>query len=48
VAGERFDDDDDAEDAEQKWLTSQAPAFYKEGVEKRVPRHYKCLNNGGD
>jgi hypothetical protein len=45
--GKRFDDDDDLKDAVQKWLTSQAAAFYKEGIQKLVPRYDKCLNNGG-
>jgi len=44
----RFDDDDDLNDAVQKWLTSQAAALYEEGIQKRVPRHDKCLNNGGE
>ena len=42
----RFDDDDDLKDAVQKWLTSQAAAFYEEGIQKLVPRYDKCLNNG--
>ena len=47
LGGKRFDDDDDLKDAVQKWLTSQAAAFYEEGIQKLVPR-YKCLNNGGE
>jgi len=35
-------------DAVQKWLTSQAAAFYEEGIQKLVPRYDKCLNNGGE
>ena len=35
-------------DAVQKWLTSQAAAFYEEGIQKRVPRYDKFLNNGGE
>ena len=49
LGGKRFDDDDDdngLKDAVQKWLTSHAAAFYEEGVQKLVPRHDKCLNNG--
>jgi len=46
--GKRFDDDDDLKDAVQKWLTSQAAAFYEEGIQKLVPRYDKCLNNGGE
>jgi len=37
--GKRFDDDDDLKDAVQKWLTSQAAAFYEEGIQKLVPRY---------
>ena len=44
----RFDDDDDLKDAVQKWLTSQAAAFYEEGMQKLVTRYDKCLNNGGE
>jgi hypothetical protein len=35
------------EDAVQQWLTSEAGAIYKEGIQKLVPR-YQCLNNGGN
>ena len=38
LGGKRFDDDDDLKDAVQKWLTSQAAAFYEEGIQKLVPR----------
>ena len=44
LGGKRFDDDDDLKDAVQKWLTSQAAAFYEEGIQKLVPRYDKCLN----
>ena len=35
-------------DAVQKWLTSQAAAFYEEGIQKLVPRYDKCLYNDGE
>jgi len=35
-------------DTVQKWLTSQAAAFYEEGMQKLVPRYDKYLNNGGE
>jgi len=38
LGGKRFDDDDDLKDALQKWLTSQAAAFYEEGIQNLVPR----------
>ena len=48
LGGKLFDDDDDLKDAVQMWLTSQAAAFYGEGIQKLVPRYDKCLNNGGE
>ena len=48
LGGKRFDDDDDLKDAVQKWLTSQAAAFYEEGIPKLVPRYDKYVNNGGE
>jgi len=48
LGGKRFDDDDDLKDAVQKWLTSQAAAFYEKGIQKLVPRYDNCLNNGGE
>jgi len=44
----RFDDDEDLKDAVQKWLISQAAAFYEEGIYKLVPRYDKYLNNDGE
>ena len=48
LGGKEFDDEDDLKDAMQKWLTSQAAAFYEKGIQKRVPRYDKCLNNDGE
>ena len=48
LSGRWFDDDDDLKDAVQKWLISQAAAFYEEGIQKRVSRYGKCLSNGGE
>ena len=48
LGDKQFDNDDDLKDAVQKWLTSQAAAFYEEGIQKLVPRYDKCLNNGGE
>jgi histone-lysine N-methyltransferase SETMAR len=47
-AGQRFNDDEDVERAEQKWLSSQAATFYDEGIQKLVSRYDKCLNNSGN
>jgi len=48
LGGKRFDNNGDLKDAVQKWLTSQAAAFCKEGIQKLVPPYDKCLNNGGE
>jgi len=48
LGGKRFDDDDDLKDAVQKWLSSQAAAFYEEDIQELVPCCNKCLNNGGE
>ena len=48
LGGKRFDDDDDLNVAVQKRPTSQATAFYEEGIQKLVPHYDKCLNNGGE
>ena len=37
LGSKRFDDDDDLKDAVQKWLTSQAAAFYEEGIQTLCP-----------
>ena len=48
LGGKRFDDDGDLKDAVQECLTSQATAFYEEGIQERVPLYDKCLNINGD
>jgi histone-lysine N-methyltransferase SETMAR len=48
LGGRQFDDEDDLKDAVQTWLTSQAAAFYEEGIQKLVLRYDKCLNNGAE
>jgi len=37
LGGKRFDDDGDLKDAVRTCLTSQAAAFYQEGIQKLVP-----------
>ena len=46
LGDERLEDDVDLNDAVQ-WLTSQAAAFYEEGIQKLVPHYDKCINDGG-
>ena len=48
LGGKRFDDDSDLKESVQKWLTSQAAAFYEEDIQKLVSSYDKCLNNGGE
>jgi len=48
LGGKPFDDDDDLKDAVQKWLTLQVATFYEVDIQKLVPCHDKCLNNGGE
>jgi len=44
LGGKRFNDNIDLKDAVQKWLTSQAAAFYEEGIQKLVQKHYRSWN----
>jgi hypothetical protein len=46
LAGQRFLNDDDINEAVKKWLSSQVIMFYEEGIQKLVPPYDKCLNNG--
>jgi histone-lysine N-methyltransferase SETMAR len=48
LAGQRFNNDEDVKRTVQKGLSSQAAAFYDEGIQKLVSRYDKCLNNGGN
>jgi hypothetical protein len=48
LAGQRFLNDDDVKETAKKWPPSQAATFYEEGIQKRVLRYDKCLNNGGN
>ena len=48
LARQDFDSDADLTGETRHWLTSQAAAFYDEGIQKLVPRYDKCLNNSGD
>ena len=42
LGGKQFDGDSDLKDVVQKWLTSQAAAFYEEDIQKLV----SCYDNG--
>jgi hypothetical protein len=44
LAAERFSSDDEVKTAVQQW----AADFFDEGIQKRMPRYYKCLSLGGD
>jgi histone-lysine N-methyltransferase SETMAR len=44
----QFRDDNEVKEAINTWFASQAASFYDAGIQKRVPRYDKCLNNGGN
>jgi hypothetical protein len=48
LGGQRFLEDDDVKEAVNTRFSSQAATFYNAGIQKLVPRFYKCLNNGGN
>jgi hypothetical protein len=39
---------DDIKQPVKECLSSQVAMFCEEGIQKRVPRHGKCLNNDGN
>jgi len=45
---ERFDDDDELQEAVMTLFKGQAADFYDSGIQKLVPRLNKCLDNAGD
>jgi histone-lysine N-methyltransferase SETMAR len=47
LSGRRFHDGDEVKEAINTWFASQAASFYDAGIQKLVPRHDTCLNNGG-
>lgn len=48
LATQRFDTDAELHAGVNQWLNSQAVDFYRDGIEKLVPRYDKCLNLNGD
>jgi hypothetical protein len=48
LAGRRFHDDDEFQEAVTTCFASQAASFYHEGIQTLVQRYDKCLNNGGN
>jgi len=48
LATQRFDTDEELHSGVNQWLKSQAADFYREGIEKLVPRYDKCLNLNGN
>lgn len=48
LATQRFDTDAELHAGVNQWLKSQAADFYRDGIEKLVPRYDKCLNLNGD
>jgi hypothetical protein len=48
IAGEKFDDDDEAKDEVLRWPHEQAAEFYDTRIKKLVPRLKKCIEKHGD
>ena len=47
LAGKKFDDDDEVQEAVNTSFKGQAADFYDSGTRKLVPRRNKCLDNAG-
>jgi len=45
LAGNKFDDDDEAQEEVTTWFKVQTADFYDSGIQKLVPRVIKCLDN---
>jgi hypothetical protein len=45
---EKFDDDDEMQEAVMTWFKEQEADVYDSGIQKLVPRLNKCLDNAGD
>jgi hypothetical protein len=48
LRGRRFHDNNEVKEGVNTWFASQAASFYDAGIQKLVPRHDKCVNNGGN
>jgi hypothetical protein len=48
LTGKKFDDDDEVQEEVMTRFKGQAADFYDLGIQKLVPRLYKCLDNAGD
>jgi hypothetical protein len=48
LAGKRFDDDDELQEAVMTWFKGQAADFYDSGLQMLVPGLNKCLGNAGN
>ncbi|KAJ4451520.1 hypothetical protein ANN_02984 [Periplaneta americana] len=46
-SGERFGNDEELKTSVTRWFHSQAAEFYNRGIQKLIPRYYKCLNSDG-
>jgi len=47
LAGKRFDDDDELQEAVMTWFKQQVADLYYSGIQKLVPRLNKCLDSAG-
>jgi hypothetical protein len=48
LAGQKFDEDEEAKNEVTMWLRAQAAEFCYIGIQKLVPRPNKCLDKGSD
>ena len=48
LGGKRFGTNDEAKEAVQDWLSSQAADVYDLGIQKLIECYYKCLNKYGN
>jgi histone-lysine N-methyltransferase SETMAR len=48
LAGKKFDDNDEVQEAVMTWFKGQAADFYDSGIQKLVPRLNKSFDNAGD
>ena len=48
LRGQHFGTDTELQITVENWLKALAAGFHDEGIGKLVPRHEKCLRQGGD
>jgi hypothetical protein len=48
IGSQRFNNNEELMRGAKIWLSSQAADFFDTGIQKLIPRYYKCLSSGGD